>query len=72
MDFQDVIDAFTKDDFPLLVAELIIDATTSHETLLFIDCTVGYNQIQMALADKEATAFRKPKGIFRYKVMPFA
>ena len=36
-----------------------------------MDCTTGYNQIQMAPEDQEATAFRTPKGIFCYKVMPF-
>jgi len=36
-----------------------------------MDCTAGYNQIQMAPEDQEATAFRKPKGIFCYKVMSF-
>jgi len=51
--------------------ELVIDSTTGHEALLFMDCTASYNQIQMALEDQEATAFRTPKGIFCYKVMPF-
>ena len=37
-----------------------------------MDCTVGYNQIQMALKDQDATAFRMPKGILCYKVMPFS
>ena len=36
-----------------------------------MDCTKGYNQIQMALKDYDAMAFRTPKGIFYYKVMPF-
>ncbi|CAM8988114.1 unnamed protein product [Rhodiola kirilowii] len=36
-----------------------------------MDCTAGYNQIHMAPEDQEATAFRTPKGIFCYKVMPF-
>ena len=36
-----------------------------------MDSTVGYNKIQMAPEDQEATAFRTPKGIFCYKVMPF-
>jgi len=36
-----------------------------------MDCTIGYNQIQMAPKDQEAMAFRTPKGIFCYKVMPF-
>jgi len=49
----------------------MIDSTTGHEALSFMDCTVGYNQILMALEDQEATAFHTPKGIFCYKVMPF-
>jgi len=71
MDFQDLNDAWPKDDFPFPMTELMIDSTTGHETLSFMDCTTGYNQIQMALEDQEATAFRTPKGIFCYKVMPF-
>ena len=69
--FRDLNDACPKDDFPLPVTEIMIDATTGHEALSFMDCTAGYNQIHMALEDQEATAFRTPKGIFCYKVMPF-
>ncbi|KAK4383835.1 hypothetical protein Sango_3114600 [Sesamum angolense] len=47
------------------------DATTSHEALSFMDGSSGYNQICMALADEELTAFRTPKGLYCYKVMPF-
>jgi len=49
----------------------MIDATTGHEALSFMDCTARYNKIQMALKDQDAMAFRTPKGIFCYKVMPF-
>ncbi|XP_074266017.1 uncharacterized protein LOC141588475 [Silene latifolia] len=59
------------DDFPLPVTEIMIDATTGHEALSFMDCTAGYNQIQIAPEDEEATGFRTTKGIFCYKVMPF-
>jgi len=48
----------------------MIDSTTRHDALSFMDCTERYNQIQMAMADQEATAFCTPKGIFCYKVMP--
>ncbi|XP_074293322.1 uncharacterized protein LOC141620315 [Silene latifolia] len=71
VDFRDLNDAYPKDDFSLPVTEIMIDATTGHEALSFMDCTAGYNQIQMAPEDEEATAFRTPKGIFCYKVMPF-
>jgi len=71
VDFRDLNDACLKDDFPLPVTELMIDSTIGHEALSFMDCTAGYNQLLMAPEDQEATAFRTPKGIFCYKVMPF-
>jgi len=52
VDFQDLNDACPKDDFSLPVTQLMIDATTGHEALSFMDCTAGYNQIQIALADQ--------------------
>ncbi|KAM1594417.1 hypothetical protein ACFX10_000832 [Malus domestica] len=60
-----------EDDFPLLIIEIMVDATTGHEALSFMDGSSGYNQIRMALADEELIAFRTPKGIYCYKVMPF-
>ncbi|KAG9450571.1 hypothetical protein H6P81_010536 [Aristolochia fimbriata] len=36
-----------------------------------MDGSSGYNQIRMDPKDEEKTAFRTPKGIFYYKVMPF-
>ncbi|KAL0416600.1 UNVERIFIED_CONTAM: Transposon Tf2-12 polyprotein [Sesamum latifolium] len=68
---EDLNNACPKDDFPLPIAELMIDATTGHEALSFMDGSSGYNQIRMAPADEELTAFRTPKGIYCYKVMPF-
>ena len=67
VDFRDLNDACPKDDFPLPVTELMIDSTTGHEALSFMDCTAGYNQIQMAPEDQEATAFRTPKASFATK-----
>ena len=36
-----------------------------------MDGSSGYNQIRMNPKDEELTAFRTPKGIYCYKVMPF-
>ncbi|XP_038707284.1 uncharacterized protein LOC120002596 [Tripterygium wilfordii] len=49
----------------------MVDATTGHEVLSFMDGSSGYNQIRMNPKDEEFTAFRTPKGIYGYKVMPF-
>jgi len=72
VNFWDLNDACPKDDYLLLMTELMIDSTTGHEALSFMDCTTGYNKIQMKPNDQEATTFCTPKGIFCYKVMPFA
>ena len=71
VDFRDLNNACPKDDFPLPLTELMVDATTGHEVLSFMDGSSGYNQIRMASRDEELTAFRTPKGIYCYKVMPF-
>ncbi|PIN24824.1 DNA-directed DNA polymerase [Handroanthus impetiginosus] len=51
--------------------ELLIDATTGHEVLSFMDGSFGYNQIRMSPEDDKLTTFHTPKGIYCYKVMPF-
>ncbi|KAG9442384.1 hypothetical protein H6P81_018238 [Aristolochia fimbriata] len=71
VDFRDLNKACPKDDFPLPIIELMVDATTGHEALSFMDGSSGYNQIRMDPKDEEFTAYRTPKGIFYYKVMPF-
>ncbi|KAG9450485.1 hypothetical protein H6P81_010450 [Aristolochia fimbriata] len=71
VDFRNLNKACPKDDFPLPITELMVDTTTRHEALSFMDGSSGYNQIRMDPKDEELTAFRTPKGIFCYKVMPF-
>ena len=71
VDFKDLNNACLKDDFPLPIIELMVGATTGHKALSFMDGSSGYNQIRMVLRDEELTAFRTPKGIYCYKVMPF-
>ncbi|KAG9450365.1 hypothetical protein H6P81_010330 [Aristolochia fimbriata] len=71
VNFCDLNKACPKDDFPLPITELMVDAMTGHEALSFMDGSSGYNQIRMDPKDEELTAFRTPKGIFCYKVMPF-
>jgi len=50
----------------------MISATTGYEALSFMDCIIGYNQIQMALKYQDAIAFRTLKDIFCYRMIPFA
>nr|GMC57973.1 Transposon Ty3-G Gag-Pol polyprotein [Ipomoea batatas] len=71
VDFRDLNVACSKDDFPLPITELMIYAMTGHEIMSFMDGSSGYNHIRMAPEDEELAAFRTPKGIYCYKVMPF-
>ena len=46
--FKDLNKACPKDDFPLPNIDMILDLTTSHEILSFMDGFSRYNQIQIA------------------------
>ena len=50
---------------------MIVDATSKHELLSFMDAFSGYNQIKMHPPDVEKTSFIIERGLYYYKVMPF-
>ena len=71
IDFTDVNRACPKDSFPLPRIDLIVDATTGHELLSFMDAFSGYNHIIMDPNDQEKTSFLTGQGTYCYQVMPF-
>ena len=71
IDFTDINKACPKDSFPLPRIDLIVDATTGHELLSFMDAFSGYNQISMDPDDQEKTSFVTAQGTYCYRVMPF-
>jgi hypothetical protein len=71
VDFRDLNKACPKDDFPILISEILIDSTIGYAIFSFMDGFSCYNQIKMAPEDEELTTFRTPKGIYCYKVMSF-
>ena len=71
IDFTDINKACSKDSFPLPRIDLIVDATTGHELLSFMDAFSGYNQISMNPGDQEKTSFVTAQGTYCYRVMPF-
>ena len=56
---------------PLPRIDEIVDASTRHEMLSFLDAFSGYHQIPMYPPDAEKTAFITPHGLFYYNVMTF-
>jgi hypothetical protein len=73
MDFRDLNRATPKDEYPMPIAEMLINAAAGHNILSFMDGNTGYNQIFMALEDINKTAFRVPGAmdLFEYVVMTF-
>ena len=73
VDFRDLNRATPKDEYPMPVAETLINAAAGHKILSFMDGNAGYNQIFMAPEDIHKTAFRAPGavGLFEYIVMTF-
>jgi hypothetical protein len=71
VDFTDLNRACPKDSFPLPRIDLLVNSTSRHQLLSFMDAFSGYNQIQMAEVDQEKTSFITDRGLYCYKAMPF-
>ncbi|XP_059639120.1 uncharacterized protein LOC132281437 [Cornus florida] len=73
VDFRNLNNATPKDEYPMPMADQLIDSAAKHEILSFMDGHSGYNQIYLAEEDVHKTAFRCPGsiGTFEWIVMPF-
>ncbi|KAK0574861.1 hypothetical protein LWI29_030216 [Acer saccharum] len=71
VDFTDLNKACPKDSFPLPRIDQLVDATSGHELLSFMDAYSGYNQIRMDESNEAKTAFITDRGVYCYRVMPF-
>ena len=71
IDYTDLNKACPKDCFSLPKIDQLVDATTSHQLLSFMDAFSGYNQIRMHHDDEEKIAFVTNRGLYCYKMMPF-
>ncbi|GKV35499.1 hypothetical protein SLEP1_g43756 [Rubroshorea leprosula] len=60
VDFRNLNLATPKDEYPMPIADLLIDGVAHHKILSFMDGHSGYNQIFIADADIPKTAFRCP------------
>ncbi|XP_058741134.1 uncharacterized protein LOC131613485 [Vicia villosa] len=62
-----------QDEYPMHVAEMLVDSAAGYEYLSMLDGYSGYNQIFIVEEDVSKTAFRCPGAIGTYEwiVMPF-
>uniref|UniRef100_A0A803LFX6 Reverse transcriptase domain-containing protein n=1 Tax=Chenopodium quinoa TaxID=63459 RepID=A0A803LFX6_CHEQI len=57
--------------YPEWLANQLVDSTSGHALLSFMDAFSGYHQIFMHPDDRAKTAFVTNAGVFNYKMMPF-
>ena len=71
IDFTDLNKACPKDCFSLLRIDQLVNVTTGHQLLSFMDAYSGYNQIRMNPTDEDKMLFITDMGLNCYKMMPF-
>ena len=71
VDYTNLNETCPKDSFPLQRIDQIVDATTEHSILSFLDTFSRYHWIPMHPPDMEKIAFIKPHGLYCYNVMMF-
>ncbi|CAA0831241.1 Unknown protein, partial [Striga hermonthica] len=71
IDFSDLNKACPKDSYPMPHIDYMVDATSGHELMSFMDAYYGYNQIPMDPEEAEHTSFYSARGLYCYTMMPF-
>jgi hypothetical protein len=73
VDFRNLNRATPKDEYPMLVADMLINSASGNKVISFLDGNAGYNQIFMAREDVHKIAFQCPGfvGLFEWIVMTF-
>jgi hypothetical protein len=73
IDFRDLNKATPKDEYPIPIADMLINEASRHRVISFLDGNAGSNQIFMAEEDTSIMAFRCPGfvGLFEWVVMTF-
>jgi hypothetical protein len=73
IDFRNLNKATPKDEYPMSIADMLINNASGHRVISFLDGNDGCNQIFMAEEDMSKTAFRCPSFIdlIEWVVMTF-
>jgi hypothetical protein len=73
IDFRNLNKATPKDEYPMPIADMLINNASGHRVTSLLDGNAGYNQIFMAEEDMSKTAFRCTGfiGLFEWVGMTF-
>lgn len=69
IDFTSLNSTCPKDDQPLPRFDQLVEATSGHDILSFMDAYSGYNQVRIHPPDEEKTAFVTDSTVYCYKRM---
>ncbi|VVA37637.1 PREDICTED: LOW QUALITY PROTEIN, partial [Prunus dulcis] len=70
VDYRNLNEASPNDEYPMPMADMLVDGAAHNQMLSFMDGNAGYNQIMMAEQDIHKTAFMCPGHIG--KIQPFS
>lgn len=71
IDFTNLNDACPKDSYPTPPIKRLVDSTTRHARLSFLDAYNGYHQTRVDPKDEEKIAFTIDVETYFYTRMPF-
>ncbi|XP_021747613.1 uncharacterized protein LOC110713478 [Chenopodium quinoa] len=71
VDFTDLNKACPKDYYPLPRIDQLVDSTSGHALLRFMDAFSGYHQISLHNPNRQKTTFITEGGVYNYIAMPF-
>jgi len=71
IDFTDLNKACPQDLFLMTQIDQLVNATTGHPRMSFLDAFQGYHQIPLVADNQEKTAFVTFIRNYHYKVIPF-
>jgi hypothetical protein len=73
IDFHNLNKATPKDEYPMPIADMLINNASGHRVISFLDGNASYNQIFMAEEDMSKTTFYCPGfiSLFEWVVMTF-
>ncbi|XP_021719373.1 uncharacterized protein LOC110687054 [Chenopodium quinoa] len=71
VDFTDLNKACPKDCYPLPRIDRLVDSTSGHAMLSFLDLFSGYHQVSLHKVDRAKTTFITDAGVYCYKAMSF-
>ena len=71
IDYRQLNSVTVKDAYPVPRTDACLDAMAGAGWFSTIDLPSAYHQVYMAPEDSDKTAFICPRGMYRYKTMPF-